>query len=137
MKKWIAISCLFLLVGCANNSIDYGIEEISAEDVVLKVTNKETFLVMVSNENSYACDTFIEEVKPILKENNIVLYDFNVNDVEASELDQVEISLGEYTSWPTLFYVQDGEIAPTNHYEYSLDPEGWMLWMQNMGFIQK
>lgn len=136
MKKIIIISCLFLLVACQSNTADIGLKEISGEDIVLKTANKETFFVMISNDDCYSCEVFQKEVEPILEDQQVLLYELNVNELEESIVDQVEIALGSYSSWPALFYVQEGEIAPTNKYEYSLDPEGWMIWMQNMGFIK-
>lgn len=139
MKK-IGIALLLIMMlsmSACSEKAEYGFQDINSSDVMNKITNKETFLLLIVHEDSYACDTFIDEVKPTVQENNMVLQVLDGTDMEASIKDQLNIALGDYSSWPVLFYVKDGTINITDKYEYSLEPEGWKTWMQNMKLIKK
>ena len=137
MKKILIILLLICMCGCTMEK-EAGFVNISGEEVVNKVTNKETFLLMVTYENSYACEIFEKEIEPVLVEENILMYVLDEAAILENDslMEQIDIALKEYSSWPAMFYIVEGSIAKNHLYEYSLDPEGWQTWMENTGIIK-
>lgn len=136
-KGIVLLFILMLSMSACSKKTEHGFQDINSSDVMSKISNKETFLLLIVHEDSYACDTFIEEIKPTVQDNNLVLQVLDGTDMDESIKDQLNIALGDYSSWPSLFYVKDGTITITDKYEYSLEPEGWKSWMTNMKLIKK
>lgn len=136
LKKFVLLLCLCLISACSVHQ-EYGFVKKNGSEIVNRISNQETFLVMISHEDSYSCDVFMEESESVLEEKEITVYVVEESEIEDSIKDQLEIALGDYSSWPALFYVKDGSISMNNKYEYSKDPEGWKTWFQSMGFLQE
>ena len=109
------------------------------QDVLTKISNKDTFLIIINNagssEDCYSCNEFENELKEVVEKHNLTLYTLNCYDIGEVDMDQLNIALGKYQTWPAAFYVVEGEIPQINKYEYSLDPEGWQTWLKDMKII--
>lgn len=139
MKKvLIALTLCISLCACSPKN-EEGFIAVDVQEILTKISNKDTFLIVINNYESsdscYTCSEFEEELKDIVEKHNVNVYTFNSYDVSEVDIDQLNIALGDYTSWPTAFYVVEGEIPFINKYEYSLDPEGWQTWLENMKII--
>lgn len=140
MKKSLLVflllcSCLF---SACSKYEEYGFVEVSGSEIISRITNKETLVVMIINDNSYSCDMFMQESESVFEEAKIKVHVLNEADIEDSQSmkDQLEIALGDYNSWPALFYVKEGTISAVDKYEYSMDPEGWKKWLQTTQLIR-
>lgn len=138
MKKvLIALVLCISLCACSPKN-DEGFITVDVQEILTKISNKDTFLIVINNYESsdscYTCSEFEEELQELI-DKNINVYTFNSYDVGEVDIDQLNIALGDYTSWPTAFYVVEGEIPLSNKYEYSLDPEGWQTWLENMKIL--
>lgn len=135
MKKiLLALLLCFSLCACSSQSQE-GFVSIDVQNVLTKISNKDTFLVIINNEGCYSCDTFKEELQETVDKNGLTIYTLNYDSITEVDIDQLNIALGKYTSWPVAFYVVEGEIPKINKYEYSTDPEGWQKWLEDMKII--
>lgn len=136
MKKAVlALILCISLCACSSNT-ESGFISIDVQDVLTKIANKDTFLIIIDNDECYSCDAFKEELSDVIEKNKLRVYTLNYSDNSEVDIDQLNIALGKYSSWPAAFYVVEGEIPQTNLYEYSIDPEGWQTWLENMKIIK-
>lgn len=137
MKKLSVLLLLsVMLFGCGSGKQE-GYVNIDTQETLSKIANKNTFLLMIRNDDCYSCDALEEDLNPVVEKNNLTIYTLNYSDISEAEVDQLKIALGKYETWPVLFYVVDGEVSNLNKYEYSFHPEGWKTWLENMKIINK
>lgn len=129
--KRIMLSLLLvcLLVGCNSNKTTAQHQTIEASEVIEKVTNQETFVLLITNDDCDPCTEFHDKTSNKLSKINKDLYELNYSSVDANTSDQLNQVLSDYSSWPVLMYIQNGKLYENGVYEYSLDPEGWEEWL--------
>ncbi|NBK97000.1 MAG: hypothetical protein EOM50_03075 [Erysipelotrichia bacterium] len=136
MKKiLLAILLCVSLCACSEKQAN-GFIESDVQEILTKIANKDTFLIVINTEECYSCDTFKSEIEKVVEKNDLHVYTLNYQDISDVDNDQLNIALGKYSTWPAAFYVVESEIPQTNKYEYSLDPEGWKTWLENMKIIK-
>ena len=133
--KKIFVSILLVLLCSCSSAQEVGFIDSSAEEVLNKITNLDTFVFMIAHEDSYANKIFIEESEELIEKNNISVYTVYEDKIDETLKEQLEIALGRYNSWPVLFYIKEGTITSKDKYEYCKDPEGWQIWMEDTGLI--
>ncbi len=137
MKKCILLLvCLLTFTACTEKD-NKTLKRTSVNEIVTKIQNKETFVMVLGSKDCYSCKMLKEEMSDTIKENNITLYGVNSQDLTSTQLDQLNIAAGNFETLPVLFYVVKGEVPLGNRYEYTLDPEGWSTWLSNMKLIKK
>lgn len=141
-KTCVILLLLIILIGCdktitTSTSTYEAFKESSVSSVVDKIYNAESFLLMITNENCYSCDMYVEDVSDTLVENELTIYTLNYADLSDNEIEQLQIAVGSYTSWPTIFYVVEGKTYPVSTYEYTMDAEGWEAWLIKMELISE
>ena len=137
MKKISVLLLLSVVVfGCGKQSED-GYVSVDTQETLSKIANKNTFLLMIENEDCYSCDALEEDLNTIMDSEELTIYTLNYSAISEAEVDQLNIALGKYETWPVLFYVVDGEVTKLNKFEYSQNPEGWKTWLENMKIIKK
>ena len=130
MKRvMLSLLLVALLVGCNSNKTTAQHQTIEASEVIEKVTNQETFVLLITNDDCDPCTEFHEKTSNKLSEINKDLYELNYSSVDANTSDQLNQVLSDYSSWPVLMYIQNGKLYENGVYEYSLDPEGWEEWL--------
>lgn len=138
MKKVLLALVLCISLCACSQKDEEGFITVDVQEILTKISNKDTFLIVINNYESsdscYTCSEFEKELQ-VLIDQKINIYTFNSFDVGEVDIDQLNIALGDYTSWPTAFYVVEGEIPLSNKYEYSLNPEGWQTWLENMKIL--
>ncbi len=137
MKKLsVLLMISVLLFGCTSGN-EEGYISIDTQEALGKIANKNTFILMISNDDCYSCAAFEEELDSVIKSDKLKIYTLNFSDISEAEVDQLNIALGKYETWPVLFYVVEGEVSNLNKFEYSRDPEGWRTWLKNMKIIKR
>lgn len=109
----------------------------NVSEIMTKIQNKETFLIVVGSKDCYSCKMLKEEMDDVAKENEIILYGIDSGKLSAAQFDQLKITAGNFETLPVLFYVVNGEVPLGNSYEYTLNPEGWNTWLSNMKLIKE
>lgn len=130
MKRvMLSLLLVVFLVGCNSNKTTAQHQTIEASEVIEKVTNQETFVLLITNDDCDPCSEFHEKTSDTLSNINKNLYELNYSSVDTNTSDQLNQVLSEYSSWPVLMYIQNGNLYEHGVYEYSLDPEGWEEWL--------
>ncbi|MGB4985597.1 MAG: thioredoxin family protein [Erysipelotrichaceae bacterium] len=115
MKKILIALFLsvFILVGCKDNSKVSGeLRKTTAESIIEKFENKETFVFYFSTSFCHACEDYKPVVKEFMESHNFVF-----NYIVADEDDQAKVDYLikkyipnlEYT--PSSYYVKEGKIV--------------------------
>ena len=125
--KFIIIICF--LVGCDTNKTTAQHQTIEASEVIEKVTNQETFVLLITNDSCDPCMEFHAHTSDTLSTIDEDLYELNYESVDNNTSAQLELVLKEYSSWPVLMHIINGNLYENSVYEYSLDPEGWEEWL--------
>lgn len=120
---------------CSSQNNDEYVVVAKASEIMEKVINRESFLLLITNDGCDPCEEFEALLKPVLAEKGQAIYQINYASIDQNMADQLHILLADYTSWPVLMYVKDGAVYSGNTYEYSLDPEGWKTWLLKQGII--
>ncbi|MDO4465617.1 MAG: thioredoxin family protein [Bacillota bacterium] len=97
LKKWfcLLLCTLLMLTGCVQKK-DYEEIEISYEELVEKINNKETFVVEVYRENCPFCEkvtNYVEETKQ--EHPNVVLYRLDCTDWELKTNEEGDMLLAD------------------------------------------
>lgn len=137
MKKiMLAILTVFMLSAC-NGNAETGFIASNVQNVLNKISNQESFLVLIEKKDCYSCQMFREDIQNAIEKNKLNIDTICDDDISDSDRDQLQIALRENRSWPVLFYVKEGSVSELAVYEYSLDPEGWEQWLIDMKLISK
>ncbi len=135
-KIFVIFVMLCVLVGCQSKDASQ-FTATSVNKVIDKVNKSQSFLVVITNTNCYSCDEFVVDATPLLEEHNIEIDSIDYSQLSNSEIDQLNIALGSYTTWPAVFYILEGKVYPQSIYEYTKDAEGWEAWLIKMGLIKE
>ena len=117
------------MVGCDTNKTTAQHQTIEASEVIEKVTNQETFVLLITNDSCDPCMEFHAHTSDTLSTIDEDLYELNYESVDNNTSAQLELVLKEYSSWPVLMHIINGNLYENSVYEYSLDPEGWEEWL--------
>lgn len=135
MRKYLLLLVVFLW-GCSTTPEGY--VSISGIETLSKMEEKEDFVLMISSsKDCYSCEMFKKESEKTIEENHLTIYELNYSELTDKEKKKLDTLVGSYTSLPVLIKMEDGNISMIGAYEYSLDPEGWKVWMQDMKLIEK
>ena len=129
MKKLvILVMCCFMFMGCT--STDSNTEDVQdskieikegtgtsevivIDDLIKKMDNKESFVVIVTQTYCNSCMAFFMEADAFLTESGVPLLELNL-DNEKKEPDEVldilHDKLHEFVMTPSIYYVRDGEV---------------------------
>lgn len=124
MKKLIEIIiCILLLVGCTtetktNSAIELTKEKgevvaVTLDEVVEKVEQEDTFVVVFSQTYCGSCIDFFMESDEYTIELGLTLYDVSL-DKESRDVDEnmkiINKYFNEFSVTPTIYYVESGEV---------------------------
>ena len=118
MKKLIRFSLLIFTVvivlsGCFNKNASSGyIKEISFDEFMEKVENKESFPVYIGNEGCSFCVAYKPTLESVAKDYNITIY--HVDNSKLTEDEAIEFSKYiNYSGTPTVAFITDGDEETT------------------------
>lgn len=142
MKKYLIISIfltLFAITGCSKAEKSSGVIELSYNEVTKRMHDeeKDTFFLFLSSKDCYTCDEYIDMIKILQKEKPFVMYYVNVvlemsdQDIQ-KELDNMEITAGEFDTLPTTYYIENGSIQNDNIKEGYVEPEDFKTWLKTL-----
>ncbi len=138
MKKInVLILLVVLLSGCSDEKSYESFTTSTVSAVIDKMNNSESFLFMITTEDCYSCDMFVEDATDILTENELTIETLNYAEFSNNEMEQLQIAVGSYSSWPTIFYIVEGKVYPISKYEYVKDAEGWDAWLIKTELIKE
>lgn len=116
LTKYICAFAAFLVLlsGCGDGkkSEPGRVEEISTEQLVEKMNNKEDLAVVFTQINCEHCKKFMLLLDDYLPNHNLVLYDVvldNESDRTAAQK-QLEELFPDFTGTPDIYYIEGGEL---------------------------
>lgn len=106
--KYVSIICLFILLTGCGNTKKSNIKEITLDEFKDKITNKESFVVYIGNEDCSHCQSYKPTLEKVLND-----YDITIYHIDNSKLSDKEY--GEFKNYvsisgtPTVAFITEGE----------------------------
>lgn len=139
MKKLLIIVLLFTCCACSNTPVESvnnplilkenegSVEALNFNEMIEKIENKESFVVILSGTYCYACLDFFMQSDEYTKEIGLTLWDVVLDDEPTSEAENLVIAneyLGFFSTTPSIYYIENGEVKDalySNEVEVSLE----------------
>ena len=139
MKKLIiivlAVTCLFTVTGCTNKSDSY-LKELSYEELNKKLSNKETFFFVVTQDGCSHCENFIPVIEKVLNDKKVVGYNLNTSKFSEEQNKEFDEKYG-VTGTPTTIFIKDGEeVSLLQRINGEADSDKVIRKLQNNGYIK-
>lgn len=134
MKKIVLICALvFALTGCSSAG-SKEMKQTSADDVIrrLQLDGENTFLLVLTTTNCYSCDEYNKVVEQLEQEKPFDLYYIDVDNESKDKLDELKITLGDYTTLPMTYYFDDGVLKPDNVKSNYIELENYREWLKQL-----
>ena len=114
MKKFVKIFLLLIsitvLAGC--NSKDKNMIELSLDEFMGKLANKESFVLYVLNDGCSACNSYMPTLESVIKEYNITIYHLDNSKLSSKEFAEFTTYLN-ISGTPTVAFIKNGEEETT------------------------
>ena len=139
MKKLIiiilAVTCLFTVTGCTSKSDSY-LKELSYEELNKKLSSKETFFFVVTQDGCSHCENFIPVMEKVLNDKKVVGYNLNTSKFSEEQNKEFDEKYG-VTGTPTTIFIKDGEeVSLLQRINGEADSEKVIRKLQNNGYIK-
>ena len=73
-----------------------------------KIKNKESFILLISQESCSHCEDYTPKIKKVLKNNNLEAYNLNITYVSEEDFNKFK-EIFEFEGTPTTIFIKDGE----------------------------
>lgn len=122
IKQYICVfaAMMMLLTGCSYNGEPGSVERITTAQLIQKLDNKESFVVVFTQTTCGHCKTFMEMLDEYLPTHDITVYDVII-DLEGNRdqaVKELETLFPDFTGTPDLYYLENGEISSRFWKEY-------------------
>lgn len=111
MKKilcLILVMTVFLLTGCKNK----GYTELSYAEVLNKLENKDTFVIVFGSDTCSACANYEITMKNVINKNDVEIFYLNINALDKETYANM-YSKFVVTSTPTTVFIKEGKETTT------------------------
>lgn len=144
MKKIVcAMLSIVMLSGCFGSNKEKNTPtEISIEKVVerLQDENKDTFLLYITTNDCYSCDEYAKVVEELEKIKPFEIYYIDIDRQEDDEdvkeaLNELEVTIGEYSTYPMTYYFYKGTLQPENIKKGYIEKEDYETWLKNLHIL--
>lgn len=112
MKKIILLITSILIVFTFGCSKKERLIEISANDFLNKIENKESFALYIGNENCSYCKLYKPTLEKALKDYNISIYHLDNSKLTNEDYNKINPIIN-VQSTPTIVFIKDGEEKST------------------------
>lgn len=112
MKKkflnfFILLIVIILTTGCKNN-----LNRVEYKDINKMINDKETFILLVTQDSCSHCEEYTPRFKNILKKNNITAYNLNITYIDEKDYNDFKNKY-DFKGTPTTMFFVKGEEAIT------------------------
>ncbi|MEG0329832.1 MAG: thioredoxin family protein [Longicatena sp.] len=144
MKKILCIlCCLFLITGCSTSEKIVKPIKLTPREVLNKLqdTKQNSFLMYLTMDDCYTCEEYEKMIKEVQKTTPFDIYyiklKLNETDKEIlSDLSELNITIGDYTSLPTTFYFYQGSLLPENKREGYIEKKDFTKWLKDLRILK-
>lgn len=105
----VAFSLILILTGCNKET---NIKEITLEQFKEKITNKESFVVYVGNDNCSHCNNYKPILEKVIDDYNITIYHVDNSKLSDEEYNEFKTYVN-ISGTPTVAFITDGEEEST------------------------
>lgn len=106
-KNFIKTIFLFIIItlmtGCSNV-----LQRVDFKELEEKIKNKESFILLISQESCSHCEDYTPKIKKVLKNNNLEAYNLNITYVSEEDFNKFK-EIFEFEGTPTTIFIKDGE----------------------------
>ena len=103
----LVLSVILTIFLLSNNK--FGIKELTYNEVIQKIDNKENFVLVVSKTSCPYCEAFLPKIEKIAKKNKFVVYYIEVDKLSKSENQEFSSKVAYVSGTPTTIFIEDGE----------------------------
>lgn len=144
MKKIMCvILSLFFLSGCfSSEKLTNEPIKITAKEVVERLQNQktDTFLLYITTNSCYSCDEYKKVIEKLKKIKSFDIYELTIDqdedDYDVKEaLGELEVSIGEYKTFPMTYYFYKGNLQPENVKEGYIEEKDFKAWLENLHIL--
>lgn len=104
----ILLIILFILVFSNANASKYGLFELKSDEVIEKINNKESFVLVISQTTCTHCISYKPVLESVAKKYKIKTYYVDVN-LFSEEEDNEFKKYVSYSDTPSTLFIKDGE----------------------------
>ena len=131
MKKILICLMTILLVGCGNPKYT----EINYEQLITKLDNKETFVLLIGSDTCSACANYETTMTKVMKDTKIEIFYVNLHLLSEEDYNKV-YSKYVVNSTPTTIFIKDGEETSTyNRIVGAADYKTVIEQLEKLGYI--
>lgn len=137
MKKiLLVLCCLCMICGCSS-STEGNMTKVSAEDILkrLQRDDSNSFLLVLTTSNCYSCDEYEKVVEQLEAEKEFPIYYMNVEDQDKNKMDELRITIGDYTTLPMTYYFDAGTLKPENIKSNYIELNTYREWLKQLGIF--
>lgn len=144
MKKIICIlCCVFLVCGCSFGSEQGEPIELTPREALNKLQNEKenSFMLYITTENCYTCEEYRSVVEEIQESMPFDIYyitlDMDVKDsTTKADLEELNVTIGDYQSLPTTYYFYQGTLLPENKRDGYIEKADFITWLKALRILQ-
>lgn len=130
-----AITCLFMVTGCTNKSDSY-LKDLSYEELNKKLSDKETFFFVVTQDGCSHCENFLPVLENVLNDKKVIGYNLNTSKLSEEQNKEFDEKYN-VTGTPTTIFIKDGEeVSLLQRINGEADSDKVIRKLQNNGYIK-
>ncbi len=103
IKTIFLLIIITLMTGCSNV-----LQRVDFKELEEKIKNKESFILLISQESCSHCEDYTPKMKKVLKNNNLEAYNLNITYVSEEDFNKFK-EIFEFEGTPTTIFIKDGE----------------------------
>lgn len=111
MKKFKIITLIlvltFIFVGCGKGDNNY-LKELTYSDFNKKVSDAETFFVVLVQDGCPHCEEFVPKLEEVLTEYQVIGYKLNMSTMSEEEYNEFSLKYGK-DGTPTTIFLNEGK----------------------------
>lgn len=131
--------CFLIIIGVLiinNNQKNTYFKELKYDNVISKITNKESFVLCLSQTTCSHCQAYKPKLSKIAKDNKINIYYLEINLLSEDEDTELKKYIN-YSSTPTTVFIKNGEeLTAASRINGDTSSEKILKKLKSNGFIK-
>lgn len=144
MRKIICVClCLLMLSGCSLLHQEGDPIELTPQEVINKLQDEKqnSFLLFLTTKDCYACSEYVNVVEELEEESHFDIYyvdiDLQEDDKKVkSALEELGITIGNYSTLPMTYYFYQGTLLPENRKEGYIEKKDYRKWLKELRLMK-
>lgn len=133
------LGCILLclsITGCSTTKKNNGIIETSATEVLKKLQRDDnTFMLFLTTSKCYSCDEYMKMLEKLQEEQPFDIYYIVIDDEDQDKMEELKITIGDYTDLPMTYYFNKGELSVENIKKSYIEPDNFKEWLKQLNIL--